>query len=66
MVIAVDCVTVLWTENVMALSWLTYSVRHRSGVAKFFDRGGALQKIFQFKKITRHCAGRFAVDGTRS
>lgn len=35
----------------MALSWLTYALRHRPGVAKFFDRGGALQKIFHLKKI---------------
>jgi hypothetical protein len=31
--------------------WLTYVVRHRPGVAKFFDRGGALQEIFEFRKI---------------
>lgn len=52
MVTAVDCVAVLWTQNFMALSWLAYSVRHPPGVAKFFDRGGALQKIFQLKKYS--------------
>jgi len=67
MVIAVKCVTVLWTQNVMALSGLTYAVRRPPGVAKFFDRGGALQKIFNLKKKnTRHCAGRYAVNGKGS
>jgi hypothetical protein len=40
----------------MALSWLTYALRHRPGIAKFFDRGGALKKI-QLNKHSAIAAG---------